>query len=398
MPVRHLLRAVALLLVATAIAAFTAGAGTMSPGLRVGIVENAGALGGDPYRFYRLLGELRVDVLRINLNWGGPLGVARRRPENAADPRDEAYDWRRYDATVLRAARGGVDILFTIFGSPRWASGAQKPNRPPREASDLRAFAYAAALRYSGRFRRSDGVVLPAVRLWTAWNEPNLKLGLARQYGRVGSRYVVQSAADYARICNAVYEGVHRTGIPGERVACGVTAPRGNDRPRSKYASVSPLRFLRAMKQAGVRTFDAYAHHPYPGHPSEAPATPPRRRGSVSLGNIDQLVREVTRLYGRKPIWITEYGYQTNPPDPLLGVSWQRQARYLSEAFALARRHPRIQLMLWFLLDDERRVGRWQSGLITASGRRKPAFSAFRRAATSPASRVLPQQPRRAPR
>ena len=108
----------------------------------------------------------------------------------------------------------------------------------------------------------------------------------------------------------------------------------------------------------------------------------PRRPGSISLGNIDVLVRAVTRLYGPKPIWITEYGYQTNPPDPLLGVSWQRQARYLTEAFALARRHPRIQLMLWFLLDDEPRVGRWQSGLITASGRKKPAFFAFRRSAT----------------
>ena len=37
--------------------------------------------------------------------------------------------------------------------------------------------------------------------------------------------------------------------------------------------------------------------------------------------------------------------------------------------------------MLWFLLDDERRVGRWQSGLISASGRKKPAFFAFRRSA-----------------
>ena len=374
-------RAVAVVVVAASIAIVAAGAATTSQRLRVGIVENAGALGGDPSRVYRLLGDLGVEVLRVNLNWGGPLGVARRRPLEPSDPRDGAYDWRRYDAAVLGADREGVDVLFTIFGSPPWASGALKPNRPPRDASDLRDFAYAAALRYSGTFRRRDGVLLPAVRLWTAWNEPNLKLGLARQFRRVGNRAVIQSAADYARICNAVYDGVHDTGLAGERVACGVTAPRGNDRPYNKYASVSPVRFLHAMKRAGVRAFDAYAHHPYPGHPSEGPTTRPRRPGSISLGNIDVLVRAVTRLYGPKPIWITEYGYQTNPPDPLLGVSWQRQARYLTQAFALARRHPRIQLMLWFLLDDERRVGRWQSGLISASGRKKPAFFAFRRSA-----------------
>ena len=42
--------------------------------------------------------------------------------------------------------------------------------------------------------------------------------------------------------------------------------------------------------------------------------------------------REVTRLYGNKRIWITEYGYQTNPPDRLFGVCWRNQARYLTQA------------------------------------------------------------------
>ena len=51
-----------------------------------------------------------------------------------------------------------------------------------------------------------------------------------------------------------------------------------------------------------------------------APAT------AVTLGNISDLIREVTRLYGNKRIWITEYGYQTNPPDQLFGVSYAKQA------------------------------------------------------------------------
>jgi hypothetical protein len=34
--------------------------------------------------------------------------------------------------------------------------------------------------------------------------------------------------------------------------------------------------------------------------------------------------------------------------------------------------------MLWFLLTDEVRRNGWQSGLISATGRRKPAFEAFR--------------------
>jgi hypothetical protein len=37
-------------------------------------------------------------------------------------------------------------------------------------------------------------------------------------------------------------------------------------------------------------------------------------------------------------------------------------------------------MFLWFLLRDERRGAEgWQSGLLTASGKKKPAFAAFQR-------------------
>ena len=39
-------------------------------------------------------------------------------------------------------------------------------------------------------------------------------------------------------------------------------------------------------------------------------------------------------------------------------------------------------MFLWFLLRDERQAfieSGWQSGLLTATGRKKPAFTAFQR-------------------
>jgi hypothetical protein len=170
----------------------------------------------------------------------------------------------------------------------------------------------------------------------------------------------------------------------GERVGCGVTSPRGNNNPSTARASVSPLAFLRASKKAGLKTFDAWAHHPYYAGPSDQPTTKPvTAKGApataVTLGNISDLIREVTRLYGNKRIWITEYGYQTNPPDRLFGVSWARQAAYLSQAFAIARKSQRIDMMLWFLLKDEAGLGGWQSGLLTINNRKKPSFTAFQR-------------------
>ncbi|HLM34694.1 MAG TPA: hypothetical protein VK278_02830 [Gaiellaceae bacterium] len=382
----------ALLVVLVVLAASSAA--HASPRLRVGITDSGAALYGDG-SIYPALRELRASILRVHLNWGGRAGVARRMPRDPSDPEDLAYDWRPYDRIVLAAATNGVAIVFTIFGTPPWENGGRAPTRAPRDTSELEDFSYAAATRYSGTYKRADGTVLPAVRRWTAWNEPNLRIGLYEQWRRVAGKWVAQSARDYARICNGIVLGVHATLVAGERVACGVTAARGNNNPRGEHQSVSPIVFLRAMAAAGARGFDAYAHHPYNGSMTETPSSRPRGPSAVTLGNIDVLENELARLYRRPvPLWLTEYGYQTNPPDRLFGVSPAKQAAYLAEAFAIARRDPRIDLLLWFLLRDERDVTRWQSGLVTAAGKRKPAFAAYRRAASSLPTAATPTSAR----
>jgi hypothetical protein len=350
----------------------------------VGIADSGSAYFQAPATFYPDLAALHAQLLRVQLHWGGTLGVTTSRPADPTDPADPAYDWSRYDAIVLAAADEGVELVFSIFGTPTWANGGKLPTRAPKRAADLEDFSFAAALRYGGAFEREDGTVLPRVRYWTAWNEPNLPIGLVPQWRRVGGRWVIQSAIDYARICNAVVSGVHGTLIPGERVACGDTGPRGNNAPTSSRPTTSPLAFLRAMKKAGATGFDAYAHHPYPGGPSETPTTRPISTTAVTFGNLDVLIAEVTRLYARKPIWLDEYGYQTNPPDHGVGVTPAKQAEYLTQSITLARANPRVTMLLWFLVRDESRLAGWQSGLETATGIRKPAFAAFARAALNP--------------
>ena len=370
-----------LALALVALSAACAAGATAAPGLKLGITDSGNAYFSPPASFYPDLGRLHAKVLRVHLNWGGKLGVATRRPVDGADPSDPAYNWSRYDDIVLRAADQHVQVLFTIFGSPAWTNGGQLPTRAPHRAADLVDFSFAAAQRYGGEFMRDDGTVLPRVRYWTAWNEPNLTIGLVPQWKRVGKHWVIQSAIDYARICNAVVDGVRGTLIPGEKIACGDTGPRGNNAPLSERPTTSPIAFLRAMKRAGAAGFDAYAHHPYPSGPSETPTTRPTGSTAVTFGNLDTLVSEVTRLYGHKEIWLDEYGYQTNPPDDDLGVTPAKQARFLTESVALARKNPRVTMLLWFLVRDEHRLIGWQSGLETWDGKRKPAFAAFQRAA-----------------
>jgi hypothetical protein len=356
---------------------------TASPHMTIGVYDEGQTFFGDLDQVFSQYKALHVGVLRVNLYWGGPLGVAKHRPFSASDPRDAAYDWTIYDRTAFYAAASGIKLLYSITGTPRWANGGQSSNRPPRNYAFLRGFAYAAAARYSGTYVGNDGRVLPAVRLWAAWNEPNNPTFLRPQFVKQGGKWVVQSARDYAKICNAVYQGVHATMYRGEQVACGVTAPRGNNNPASSRPSVSPVAFLAAAKKAGMKAFDAYAHNPYYGIPAETPTTRPPGTTSgqaptaITLANIGLLISAVGHLYGPRPIWITEYGYQTNPPDPQFGVSWTKQARYLTQAFAVARKNPRIRLMLWFLVRDEPGLAGWQSGLITTRGVRKPAFTAF---------------------
>jgi hypothetical protein len=351
----------------------------------VGIFDEAHTLYGDPTYSFPLMKSLHVRVLRSNLYWGGKFGVAKKKPFDATDPADPAYDWGLYDRLVRYATANGIKVLFSIYGTPGWANKGRGLNRAPLREIDLGKFAFAAAIRYSGTYPGDDGEILPPVRNWLAWNEPNNPVFLKPQYVRKGSKWVVQSAIDYAKICDGVYRGVHGSLLSGEKVACGATAPRGNNSPRGNRPSVSPLAFMTALRKAGLKTLDAYAHHPYYGKPSESPTTkPPGKFGrttAVTLANINQLIALETKLWGRKPLWITEYGYQTNPPDHAFGVSYARQAAYLREAFAIARRNPRIDMMLWYLMQDEPILRGWQSGLLTSTGKKKPAFAAYQRAA-----------------
>jgi hypothetical protein len=366
---------------AAAVALVSAPSAVSSRNLLTGIFDEPQTLGNPDFAFAQYA-ALRAEAVRVNLYWGGPTGVARRkRPVAAVNPADPAYDWGVYDDLVKRAAQRRIKVVFSILWTPAWANGGKAKNRAPRRMIDLRNFAFAAAKRYSGSFRPvEEGPPLPAVRYWLAWNEPNNPIFLQPQFVRSGRGFRPESPRVYAQMCNAIWNGVHLTGLGAEKVACGVTAPRGNNTARQARPSISPLFFLQGMKRWRAR-FDAYAHHPYYGHRSEGPNTPPPGPRAVTLGNIDKLLKLLTQLYGRKRLWITEYGYQTRPPDRLFGVSFATQARYVAVSIAKARRNPRIDMMLWFMLKDDPRIAvGWQSGFYTVSGRRKPSWSAFQRA------------------
>jgi hypothetical protein len=361
----------------------------------VGINDEANTLYGNPAQAFADLKTLKTQVLRVNLYWGGTKwAVADKKPNDATDPGDPAYDWSLYDRLVRYATDNDIKLVLSFLFTPAWANGGKGKSVAPTNQKDLENFAYAAAERYSGLWtppswqqNASLGIgssPLPKVTMWTAWNEPNNPLWLTPQYRRVGGKWRIESAVQYAKICNAVYNGVHSPflgPLQGEQVACGVTGPKGNNAPATSRPSVDPISFLNAAKRAGMKSFDVYAHHPYADKGNEPPSFKPTgtHAARIQLGNLSVLTKQLTKLYGPKKLWITEYGYQTNPPDKtIFGISWAKQALYMKQAYAIARANPNIQMFLWFLVRDEPSIGGWQSGLETVAGKKKPAWNTFR--------------------
>ena len=153
--------------------------------------------------------------------------------------------------------------------------------------------------------------------------------------------------------------------------------------------------------------FDApgFAHHPYALE--VAPSSVDLIRDQVTIASLGRLTRTLDRLqrrYGsrrRMPVWLTEYGYQTNPPDPtIVGQRWSSQAAYINEADHIAYRNRRVRSVAQFLLVDDQpnrdvprsNIRYWgstfQSGLVTIAGRRKPSFRSYQRPVDASPKRV----------
>jgi hypothetical protein len=343
------MRRLASTLAATAAACLLAAGAHAAHNVRYGIQDDAWLLAGPGALDARLdrLQALGVTTVRFSIHWDQ---IAAQRPERALAANDPAYQWGGVDAVLGGLHERGIEPLVTLYGTPAWANGGRKPNVPPTSAKAFADFAYAAAERY------------PYVRKWTIWSEPNQRLFLLTPTPKL---YVT-------RLLNPAYASIHRAN-PRALVAGGVTSPRGNT------GGLGPLAFIRGMKAAHAK-LDAYAHNPYPTRPSvESPfAGACTHCDVVSLANLDRLLAEVHRDFGSKQIWLTEYGYQTNPPDHVLGVSPLRQAAYVSQGALRAYELPGVTMLVHFLLRDDPAAAGFQSGLFTVAGKAKPSYTAFR--------------------
>jgi len=341
-----------------------ASAGRDGPRLVIGFVDDP-SFRWRPYR-EQMLDRARAAgarLVRAMVYWHR---MAPRRPAAGGPPFDEPRLFE-LDELVASTAERGMEVMLTIWGTPDWANGGEKPNRPPHDLDALREFARGLAARY------------PQVRRYSVWNEPNLEQFLAPQFDAAGQSVAVQL---YARLFRAAAAGI-REANPDALVAAGETSARGRDVPSTGPAqdSHSPARFARLLSEVRPSlAFDAWAHHPFPTSPDQPPDQR-TRFPTVTLLSLGRFGRALDDWFGRRgiPLWITEYAHETQPEEQL-GVPRELQAAYAELALSLVAAVPRVELFVWFTFRDDP-TNRWESGLLDRDGRSKPAYARFAAAA-----------------
>ncbi len=391
------------------------------------------------------LRALGVDRLRITVKWSdiAPDPGSRKPPRHfdAADP--SAYSERgfaRYDRIDLLAAEKGLSVDFDVTApAPLWASARGLPSRyaanDAPSASAFRRFVTALGRRYSGRYAitipGAGRVTLPRVSFWSVWNEPNQPGWLAPQYRVVHRRQVMVAPELYRHYVDAAYAALRATGHGHDEFLVGELAPEGCVRgtpgtcfyPRD-LEPIPPIPFLRSLycvngeyrplrgsvagaagcpahgspaafvaANPGLFRATAFAHHPYSFFLAPTVSLP--ESGFVPLSDLGRLERGLDRVFStygdsrRIPLYLDEYGYETDPPNPFRGMSLSAQATYLDEATYMSWHDPRVVGLSQFLLVDSApdtryprgSAGYWstfQTGLEFLSGRPKPSLAAYR--------------------
>jgi hypothetical protein len=332
-------------------------------------------------------------------------------------------------------------------------SGASREDYEP-SATAFGQFVRALGTRYSGSYlptpRTSPGSAprrtaraLPRVDFWSIWNEPNQPAWLAPQWRTVGHAQVPSSPRLYRALVDAAVGALEATGhtLAKDTILVGETAPEGavtpvaGTRPQRYVSStgsddsMTPMVFLRALycvnsnyqrltgvaasalgcptggsaaafvtENRGLFYAAGYAHHPY--FFEFAPNVSSPIADYVPLADLPRLERGLDRAFAAYgvsrtiPIYLTEYGYQTNPPAPSQSVTPAEQAAYLNEADYMAWRDPRVRAVAQFLLYDSGPNtnylpsspnywgSQFQTGLINGpgtplAGHAKPALAAY---------------------
>jgi hypothetical protein len=333
------------------------------------------------------LQSLGVDIVKVRVNWRDLAPKHRPSGYNGADPAAYGNRWGPYDEVVSGAESRGLGVLFQLGGSaPEWATPGKSAIRNPNPAE-------------FGKFVEAVGARYPSVHLYSVWNEPNLLGWLSPQV----SGGVPQSPRIYRGLLNAASGGLGRSGHGSDELLVGELLPFTRS-SRNSSKKIRPIAFLRelacvdshyrpyhgtAARKRGCKGFKSLpgtglAYHPYTLAGGPNVRTP--NKDDASIGNLGRLTKAIGRLRSKHrirsswPIWITEFGFRSRPPDPY-GTPVKKIPGFMGEAEYIAYKNGRVSAFAQYpLVDDPGKGDGFQSGLRFHNGKQKPGvFAAFQR-------------------
>jgi hypothetical protein len=416
------------------------------------IIEAHGFVQQDPQAALSEFKSMGIERVRVYIPWGtlAPDPSSRTAPAgfDASNPAaysskakgEQTVGWDTYDAIVRAAAANGIGLDVTVGPpAPLWAASPGAPRGTHRaaewkpSASDFGAFVHALGERYSGHYTPAgESKALPRVDFWSIWNEPNYGQYLAPQAIDHGATPVAPRL--YRDLVNAAWSALATTGhTPAtDTILIGETAPRAPAGTPGNFNGTVPLRFLRALycvddnykplqgtaatdsgcpatpaesaafaaDNPGLFEASGFADHPYPDSEPPTYMTPARLGAGyadfAALGNLESTLDRAAAAYGRHPklpIYSTEFGYWTNPPDKY-GIPPQTAAAYLNESEYLSWHDPRVASYDQYLLTDPLPPATFDSGLRFADGQPKPyVYDAYEMPLWLPVTQVTADKP-----
>ena len=421
-------------LAATAAALVSPGAALANRGQQTMMEDSTQLLTqGDGARNFALdqFKALGADVVKVRVEWRdiAPSPVSTRKPAgfDATDP--GAYPagaWDQLDAAVRGiVARGMKPFLMVGPPAPEWATGG--PTKKYVGVWKTNPAEYGAFVRAIGRRYAGVNQGLPRVSMWSVWNEPNHPQFIQPLSERVRGKMVPTAADQYRRLYTAATAAFAASGHAADTILFGEVLPIGQRR-LGALNTIRPLLWLReffcldaryrpfrgsAASARGCNAFPKIATSGFAIHPYTKPVGPRFHLPSpddATIGQIARVAKALDRIAKTRrvrkglPIYSTEFGIQTDPPDCIgFGAPIDRQAAIINEAEYDSYVSRRVKTYSQYLLIDDpvltnfepgsnERYGRYQTGLLwgqnavrcespgvrfTYGAAKQPTFNAF---------------------
>ena len=338
-------------------------------GVSVGVADDhaIGAPDGGT-AFFMLMNDVGLREVRLTVNW------------DATQP-TTILDQAAIESVLPVATLRGVKVVFSV--APVRARSITAPGASAQFVAFLEQVARA----------------FPTVKDVIVGNEPNQPRFWQPQFDSRGRNV---SGAAYEAVLARSYDALKAVDPTINVIGVAVSA-RGNDNPSaSGNISTSPVRFLQGMGAAyrasrrNRPVMDEFAFHPYPRKDTDG-LTVGYAWPNAGVTNLDRVKQAFWDAFGGTAQRTFEQGLRFKLDE----VGWQvavvpeAQAAYFgqesitptSEAaqasiYAGLIRYvacdPAVNSVLFFGLQDEPNLDRWQAGLIRADGSLRPSYHSVR--------------------